>query len=267
MTPKDKFYALFLILLDIWIWARDLSWTDQASDALPILVALPLFVFLAAPWKWNDQGFRLNTWWFGLGIFLLLPGWATGLTVALVLGWGALAWAWFSERLEPGSLHATRRLLPLCLLAMPWIALDGAFIGWWFRLSGAAVTDWVYSLIGFNVERQGTMLTIQGAPISVEAACAGMNTLQAMLIAGVALAYVVLGKSRLYWHNVIILPLVAWLANTIRILMLSGMALSFSPEFVMGVFHDFSGWLVILIMFLICQWVFMTELKWSQKKS
>lgn len=265
MTAKDKLFALFLLALDVWIWVRDLSWTDQASDALPILVALPLFVFLVMPWRWKIEPFHLDTRWFALGIFLSLPGWAFGLTTLLVSGWGALAWSWLSVRLDENTLHAAKRLAPLCLLAAPWIALDGAAIGWGFRLSGAIVTEWVYSLIGFTVERQGTMLSIQGAPISVEAACAGMNTLQAMLIAGVALAYIVLGKSHLYWRNVILLPIFAWAANTIRILLLSGLALSFSPEFVMGTVHDFSGWLVIVIMFLICQWIFLAQLKWNKK--
>lgn len=264
MTRRDQLFLGLVAFIGAFIWWRDLRWTAAMEDALPILAALPLCVWLGAPWRWRPEGFELDNRWLGGAAAGLLLGHVTGLTTVLTAAWGLLGWSWLSRRLESGSLATFKRLLPLPLLAMPWVALDGDAIGWWFRLSGAAVAEVCFAGLGFAVERQGTFLNIQGAPISVEAACAGLNTLQAMLIAGVALAFVMLRRSPSYWWNIALLVPLAWLANTVRILLLSGAALSFSPEFVAGTFHDLSGWLVIVTMFLLCQLLFTLELKWMR---
>lgn len=265
MTRKDHVFLVPVFLVGVFIWTRDRRWTAAAEDALPILAALPLFIWLAAPWRWRKGGFEVSNGWLFVAVATLMVGHVSGLTTVLTMGWGMLGWSWLSLRLEEDSLRVVRRLLPLPLLAMPWVTLDGDVIGWWFRLSGAWVTANLFSMLGFTVTHSGTLLNIQGAPISVEAACAGLNTLQSMLIAGVALAFVILGRERCYWWNIALLVPLAWLANTLRILMLSGAALSFSPEFVAGKFHDLSGWVVIVTMFLLCHLLFTLEAKWKPK--
>ena len=267
MRRGDQLCLLAVSAVGAFIWLRDLRWAGAGADALPILAALPLFVWLAGPWGWRDGEFEVANGWVAGAAVTLLLGHVTGLTTLLTAGWGMLGWGWLSRRLTGECRGRVARLLPLPLLAMPWVALDGDAIGWWFRLSGAWVTENFFSGVGFAVEREGTLLNIQGAPISVEAACAGLNTLQSMLIAGVALAFVLLGRASSYWWNVVLLLPVAWLANTLRIMLLSGAALSFSPEFVAGTFHDVSGLLVIVTMFLLCQLIFTAELKWTRENN
>ena len=118
------------------------------------------------------------------------------------------------------------------------------------------MTAAIFKMLAFEVAHEGTQLVIDGQPISVEAACAGLNTLQSMLIAGVALAFVLLRSRQGYWWNVALLLPLAWLANTLRIIVLSAAALTFSSGFVSGSFHDLSGWLVIVLMFLACWGIF-----------
>ena len=73
-----------------------------------------------------------------------------------------------------------------------------------------------------------------------------------MLIAGSMLAFIFLGKQPNYWRNLPALVALAWLANTFRILTLCIAALSAGPEFAQGVFHTWGGWLVLVLMFLLC---------------
>ena len=98
-------------------------------------------------------------------------------------------------------------------------------------------------LLGLAVSREGTQIIVQNFPVDVSAACAGLKVLQAMLVAGSLMAFVQLGFSRWYWPAVAVLPLVAWLANTLRVVMLSTVALTFGADAAHGWFHEWGGWL------------------------
>jgi len=267
MNRTDRTVLTALAALAVFIWLRDTRWLDSAADCLPILAALPLFIWLGGPWEFDNRPASLNhSLLLGAGVAFAL-GIAANLTFLLALAWTALLWSWLGRRLPPARAAELRYLLPLPFLAMPWIVLDGEVIGWWFRLSGAAVTAGLFQLLGFRVEHAGTFLNVNGIPISVEAACAGLNTLQSMFIAGVALAFVVLRSRRHFWLNVALLAPLAWLANTLRIILLSAAALTFSSDFVSGTFHPLSGWLVIVLMFLTCWGAFALENKCLPEKT
>jgi len=45
---------------------------------------------------------------------------------------------------------------------------------------------------------------------------------------------------------------VAWLANTLRVVMLSTVALTFGADAANGWFHEWGGWLVLIVMFGLC---------------
>jgi exosortase/archaeosortase family protein len=152
-------------------------------------------------------------------------------------------------RLDPGCRRRVQRLLLLPLLAFPWLALEGASLGWWFRLSGAWTAEHLFGLAGLAVTRVGTHLLVQGLPISVDASCAGLKVLQALLIAGTAVAFLQIGDRPGYSWSLPVLAGLAWLANTLRVLVLSGAALTVSPEFAQGWFHAWGGWFVLMLMF------------------
>jgi exosortase len=114
----------------------------------------------------------------------------------------------------------------------------------------------VFGWLQLDVARDGTLLSVQGLPVSVEAACSGLNTLQAMLIAGTLAAYVQIGDRKHYWWHLPALVAVAWLANTLRILVICVMALSAGPELASGSFHFLGGWAVLCGMFCICWIIF-----------
>lgn len=252
MKTADKAWLGLLAALAVVAWMRNTRWWGEASDVLPILIALPLGAWLGKPWRFLDTPFRLHQTWLGLGILLTVLGGFLAITLILAAGWTCLLWAWLSERIAPDDHQRARRILVFGFLAFPWVTLDLEQVGWWFRLSGAWVTASLFSAAGFHVIHDGTQLTIQGAPISVTAACSGLKVLQSMLIAGSFLAHVLLGDTPRYWRNIAALAPIAWAANTARILLISVASLTFGQEFAMGLFHTWGGLSVLVLMFVAC---------------
>ena len=258
MKARDLLWPTGLAALAAWVWLRDPGWWSEAGDTLPVLAALPLFIWMAAPWRFLSETGKLSPGASVASGALLLAGGLGDLTVLLAAGWTALLWAWLGPRLVPETRPAVRRLLVLPFLAFPWIACEGQALGWWFRLSAAATAQGVFSWIGLNVTRAGTDLVVQGCPVAVAPACAGLGTLQAMLIAGCVPAYLYFGErgGARYWASLLALLGVSWLANTIRVMSVVVAAVSMGPEFAMGAFHRFGGLLVVFATFCLCCGVF-----------
>lgn len=266
MNRSDYFFIFFLFILAIFIWFRDIHWMSDTDDTLPILVAIPLFIWIGQPWIFKKNSSEMiNQPIFSIATALFVVGIGLDMTFFLALGWTFFLWSWLSMRLEPSTLNSVKKLLILPIMAFPWITLDADRIGWWFRLSGAWTAAKLFSAVGFNVVQEGTNLNVNGLPISIEVACAGLNTLQSMVIAGTVVDYIILGNSSLYWWNLPILVIMAWIANTFRIIVISFTALIISPEFAIGMFHIWGGWLIILLMFILC-WVIFSLQQSEQSK-
>ena len=259
MTNRDWGMVLFLLTLALFIWMQDLSWLSAFSDTLPIIASLPLFVWLGWPWRFIDGAWSLSLSGLLLSAIGFFLGSITGSVLLFALGWSALLWSWLSVRVEPEKRQSLNRLMILPIMSFPWILLDGEMIGWWFRLTGTWATGTLYSFSGFNVVQKGTSLLVQGFPIDVSASCAGLNTLQSMLIAGSGVAYIILGNHHAYWLNIIFLVIFSWVANTLRIMTICWAAVTISPAFASGIFHQLGGWLVLFIMFTLCSIIFSLE--------
>lgn len=254
LTGSDCGWLAALSALGAFVWLRDASALKAASDTLPILAALPLFVWLGAPWRFVPATEKISLARISIGGVFLAAGVLGDLTVALALGWTLLLWAWLRSRIAPEQHAVARRLLVLPLLAFPWIIHEGQPLAWWFRLSASASAQALFSATGLSVTREGTNLLVQGTPIAVAPACAGLDTLQAMLIAGCAPAFFCFGErgGAKYWLSLPALLAMSWLANTARVIVICVAAVSFGSEFAMGKFHDIGGWLVLLMMFGLC---------------
>ena len=249
MNVRRHLTLLALVVLAILIWIRDRAWQGEMADTLPVALALPLFAWLGHPWKWRDRAAPLRRAPIVGGLLVAFVGLAFDLTLLLAVGWCVLLHA----ALVSLTTDYPRRLLALALLGFPWIAQSAATVGWWFRLSGAQAAGGLFSAMGFAVERDGTFLTVQGLALSVEAACSGLHVLQALLVAGTVLVCLHVPPGRRFWIFLAALVPLAWLANTARIITLGVAALSWGAEFAMGWFHQFGGWIVLCIMFILCR--------------
>ena len=239
-------YTAIIIIYGLFIWLRDLNWWQYASDTLPILLAFPLFYRLGEPWKMGEGSLKLPFLLLFLACFFL--GVILDMNVIFALGWVFLVKAMPIEEPSPSELT---KLLVIPFFGFPWVSFDANGIGWAFRLTGAQATAALFSSLNFNVIQEGTQILINKLPISVEAACAGLNTLQSMMILGLTLAYIDLKNSLLYWFNIPLLLILAWIANTLRIILISSMALYKGIDFALGPLHIWGGLLVIVIMFLL----------------
>lgn len=267
MNVKDFFFLIILSAFAVMIWLRDTNWMSSADDTLPILAAIPIFVWIGSPWNLREKNLPLEKkGLIAFAIFFIL-GILINLTLFLAISWVALLWTWLNSAAYPEPTRQMNKLLVLPLMAFPWISLDFDKIGWWFRLSGTWVTANLFSALGFNVTQEGTNLAIDHLTLNVEVACAGLNTLQSMLIAGVVVAYILLSKSSRFWWNLPVLLVVAWVANTVRIIVITFAALFISPDFATGSFHQVGGWFILILMFLLCWTIFWLQTAPSKEKN
>lgn len=242
--------AAYAVFATVWGlgWLPFLRGNIAFTDTLAALAAAGLAVQVVRTIPWSARlelprptliGALLLAG-FGLVIDRTLP-----VAVALVLLVG---------RTVADSRRADELRL-LALLSLPWLATDGAMLALAFRHSAAWAAGTAFQFLGYAITRDGTTLDIEGQPLSVAAACAGIDTLHATLVAGAWLAGALRGRGR-FWLAVAALPLLAWLANTLRIITLGGVALKWGADAAMGWFHNWGGISVIVVMFALAgSWV------------
>jgi len=249
MNVQVRTGATALLVFALFIWLRDPQWTQDMQDTLPCLLAFPAAYWLGRPWEWREPPRPMNTAAIAGCAALCLAGIALDSTIILTIAWTLAASVWLKACLNGDAWPRVRPLLAVIALGFPWLYIDGQIMGWWFRLTGATAVGTVFHTLGIDVKQQGTSLLIQGMPMDIEPACGGMNTLQSLLLGGVAMAYVSFGHSRRFWLNLPLLLPAAWLANTLRLIVICGSGLTYGVPFAMGVFHKTGGWLVTVIAF------------------
>ncbi len=252
MKSSPLITLIALTILGAFIWLRDLSWTVDPSDTLPVLATFPLFLWLTWPWRWKTQPGSIPTGKIVIGLVFSLAGVVAESTLLLVVGWLVFFDIFQKTFLEKFS----RRYLLLLLFGFPWVIQDFPALGWLFRQSGAWAVDILFRVLGYDVTREGTMLYIGNLPLSIEPACAGLNVLQAMLVAGSLVICLTVPSGWRFGLAVASLLPLAWLANTMRIFMLGFVGVHFGSDFAMGWFHKWGGWAVLCVMYLLCQGLF-----------
>jgi len=257
MAIRDIGFLILLLIMAVYIWARNLYVIISLGNTLPIILSMPLFILMGSHWRMRTDHTHLSY----SNLIIGFAGFAIGLLLDVVTMlaacWTYLLWTWISARADEQDLPSLGRLMVLPFLAFPWLNLEGNIIGWYFRLSGSWIAATIFSAMGFKVMHEGTQLIVQGLRVGIGEACSGINVLQSMLIAGSALNYLYLGKYKAYWWNLLILIAIAWLANTLRILVLCITALTKGQDFAMGIFHTWGGWLVVFIMMCL-SWSFLS---------
>lgn len=239
-----------LVMAAVYIWLRDTTWISSGLSVAPILLAAPIALYFGRPWTLKTLD-RQPLVQFAPAVGLGLLAAAFDSTLVFSIAWTSAAWSWLRPRLPAEQVRLKRRLLPFFVLAFPGFALEAQTVGWYFRLSGASVTANLYQTLGANVVHAGTHVTINNVPLDVEPACAGLNTFQVLLLVGATIAYVSV-PSRWYWLHLPITIAFAWIANTVRVIMIAGAAAFVSAKFASGLFHSVGGaFVVVLAVFMI----------------
>ena len=245
-----------LAVLAACLWTADTSWTANWLDALPALAGVALFCWLGRPWRLRQTRQTPPLSLALVGTATLCIGAAGQLLLLGAVGWTCLLACVLLTFVEPNDDLHWSRLLPLAVLGFPWLAFQSPWLGWWFRWTGAVTAEAVLTALQMDIVREGTQLWSGAVCISVGQACSGLQGLQAMLIAGSFVALETLPNSRRYWWHLPILFAAAWVANAARVTLTAVGAGHVPLHWIEGDAHWWQGWLLLCLMFVICQSVF-----------
>jgi len=138
-------------------------------------------------------------------------------------------------------------LLTLLMIPMPGFVLE--HITFPLQIVASQTAEKGLDLIGYSVLREGNILRLPSETLDVAEACSGLRSLLALTFLGQA--YVCLLDGRRWMRPVmalLVIP-VAVFANAVRIIA-SAIAGSYRPEWIQGIFHESTGWIVFVVAFL-----------------
>lgn len=110
----------------------------------------------------------------------------------------------------------------------------------------ASVTEWSLDIMGVAVERNGSILTINGEQVAVGEACNGMRMVFALTLVAYAFVFSVQLRPAVRLSLLILSPLIALLCNVIRLIPTS-LFFGFGTTEAAEAFHDLAGWVMLPI--------------------
>jgi exosortase len=138
-------------------------------------------------------------------------------------------------------------LLMVLMIPLPGFILER--ITFPLQIGASQMAERGLDLIGYSVLREGNILRLPTTTLDVAEACSGLRSLLALTFLGQA--YVCLLDGRKWMRAVmalLVIP-VAVLANAVRIIA-SAIAASYRREWVQGIFHESTGWIVFVVAFV-----------------
>jgi exosortase len=140
--------------------------------------------------------------------------------------------------------------LAFMLLMVPLPAIIFNKIAFPLQLLASNVGEYTIRSLDIPILREGNVLILANATLEVAEACSGIRSLVSLFTLGLVFGYFV---DRRAWVRAIIalsaVP-VAILANGLRVASAGVAAYNFGSAGVEGLFHEFSGWVVFVIAFL-----------------
>jgi exosortase len=136
------------------------------------------------------------------------------------------------------------------VLMIPLPAIIFNKIAFPLQLLASHVGEYTISSLDIPILREGNVLILANATLEVAEACSGIRSLVSLFTLGLVFGYFV---DRRIWVRAVIalsaIP-VAILANGLRVASAGIAAHNFGSAGVEGLFHEFSGWVVFVLAFL-----------------
>jgi exosortase len=136
------------------------------------------------------------------------------------------------------------------LLMIPIPAIIFNQIAFPLQLLASQLGEWAISVVGIPVLREGNVLVLPSTSLEVAEACSGIRSLVSLITLGIAYGYFM---DRRVWVRLLIVAStipVAIVANGMRVAA-TGMAAEWiGPDAAQGFFHEFSGWIVFILAFV-----------------
>jgi exosortase len=164
--------------------------------------------------------------------------------ISFVILLAALTWTfWGLNRLRTMAF-------PFLLLAtmVPFPAIFYNTLAAPLQLFASDISTRLAQAFGVSVYRDGNIIQLANTSLGVAEACSGLNSLSALLVAGLLVGHLMC--TRLISQIAVVVMAIPT-AIGVNILRVTGTALiaDYNPEFAMGFYHSFSGWLVFLVGF------------------
>jgi EpsI family protein len=182
-----------------------------------------------------------------LGLLLLPLGAAAELStlrfLSLFLVIGGLVWHIWGRK----TLREVLFPYLFAFLAIPWPSLFVETITFPLQLNGAKGATMILGLLGVPVVRDGVNLQIAQYSFEVAAACSGMRSLAALITLGALCAYLFQGSRLKRLLLLVVVPPLALLGNTVRIVVILLIGKQWGPKTATGFYHGFSGIVVFIV--------------------
>jgi len=236
---EESSYIFLVPLVFVWlIWVR----RERMRLCYPVGQWLGPVIMLAG-WgiSWFGYLNAVQSFWHGGSILVVI-----GAAIS-VLG-SQVMWQFLPAIVMLGFL------VPVPGLIRQQIAMP-------LQTATAAATHHLFELLGFYVPRTGNMLTINGTPVGIAEACNGLRMVFALVVVSYAFAF----STPLRWYVraaiIGLSPISAILCNVVRLLPTVWLY-GHSPEPWANTFHDYAGWGMLLVAFLLLMGV-IRLLRWA----
>jgi len=240
------------ILPELWtIWWED----SNNSHGLLVPIMAAYLVWIKREWlrglPIHPSGwglallvFSLLLYLFGLKVHLALPA-----RVALVLAVGGVVWWNF------GTTVARCLWFPLIFLGfmIPIPDTLTGIIGFPLQLFASGVSAYLITLMGIPVLREGTMLYFANASLEVAEACSGIRSMVSYVTLGTLFAHLAGGETGRVQKAILLLSTIplALMVNIVRVSGTGILAAYFGSRVARGFLHEFSGFVVFGLGFLL----------------
>jgi exosortase len=246
--------AFLLLYRDVLVRLVDAWWTDGNYSHGYLIVPIAAYLawerrkeFAAAP----DRPSALGLVVVGGSILVLLAGilgselFLTRISiVGTVAGTMLFMCGWARTRVMVFPIAFLLLMIPLPAIIFNQIAFP-------LQLFASRVGEYAISSVDIPVLREGNVLILANTTLEVAEACSGIRSLISLLTLGILFGY--FADSRSWVRMAIALSTipVAIIANGARVAGTGIAAQRFGPAAAEGFFHEFSGWVVFMVAFLL----------------
>ncbi|MGH9471626.1 MAG: exosortase [Terriglobales bacterium] len=176
----------------------------------------------------------------------------------LAAGVVALLWGW-------AHLRAVSFEFVLALVAIPLPAILFNEVAFPLQLIASQWAAVLLTLTGVPVFRQGNVLQLPFRALDVAEACSGIRSLFSLFALALMVAYFLPVRRWVKWAFVFSAVPIALIANAIRIAVTGLLGQYVGQEYATGFFHEFSGWVIFLIAFILLLGEAALVQRWSKR--
>jgi exosortase len=226
-------------------------WTVEASSYGMLIPPIALYLawirrhdILAIPARYDNRGLTLVA---GACVTFLLGQLAAEFFLArisFVLLLAGLTWSfWGFARLRALAFPF---ILLMTMVPLPGLVYNSVAAPLQL-LASTAATDIAQSL-GVSIYRDGNIIHLATTSLGVAEACSGLNSLSSLVVGSLLLGYL---EDASLMGRILLTVLSIPLAIAVNVIRVAGTAVlaDYRPEYSMGFYHLFSGWLIFVFGF------------------